>query len=150
MEQTEIKRAGLSDLVEVHFLEQACFASPWPIEILYDDICLYEHPYYILRAGGIAAGYAGMSIVLDEAHIRKICVHKDFRRHGFGRMLMQTLMCEAAKCGAEGMTLEVRRSNQGALTFYQSFGFEMAGVRKNYYEYGEDALILWKHGIDKM
>ncbi len=31
---------------------------------------------------------------------------------------------------------------------YVAFGFEVEGIRKNYYEdTGEDALIMWKKGI---
>ena len=43
------------------------------------------------------------------------------------------------------MTLEVRRSNHGAIALYESFGFKAAGVRPRYYaDNGEDALIMWR------
>jgi hypothetical protein len=48
------------------------------------------------------------------------------------------------------LTLEVRVSNVGAQAMYRQFGFETAGVRKNYYaETNEDALIMWAYDIDK-
>ena len=47
------------------------------------------------------------------------------------------------------MTLEVRISNAPAQALYHRFGFETAGVRKNYYaETNEDALIMWAYDID--
>jgi hypothetical protein len=47
------------------------------------------------------------------------------------------------------MTLEVRMTNVAAQAMYRRFGFETAGVRKNYYaEINEDALIMWAHNID--
>jgi ribosomal protein S18 acetylase RimI-like enzyme len=39
------------------------------------------------------------------------------------------------------MWAEVRRSNHGALAFYQKTGFKIVGVIPNYYE-DEDALIV--------
>jgi len=40
------------------------------------------------------------------------------------------------------VTLEVRRSNAPARALYSSLGFEEAGVRRDYYGRGEDALIM--------
>ena len=43
----------------------------------------------------------------------------------------------------------MRVSNLPAQAMYRRFGFETAGVRKNYYaETNEDALIMWAHDID--
>ena len=43
------------------------------------------------------------------------------------------------------LTLEVRRSNAGAITLYESFGFRSAGVRRRYYaDNGEDAIVMWR------
>jgi hypothetical protein len=42
------------------------------------------------------------------------------------------------------MTLEVRESNAEARALYARFGFEVAGLRKNYYsDLGEDAVVMW-------
>lgn len=140
----EIKRATAADLAEIYGLEVRCFSAPWAIEILYDDICVREHAYYILREDGIAAGYAGMDIVLDEAHIRKICVDESCRKKGYGSMLLQKMTSDAFAKGAMGIMLEVRVSNKAAQALYTSQGFTSSGVRKNYYTDKEDALILWK------
>lgn len=141
----EITRATAADLAEIYGLEVRCFPVPWAIEILYDDICVREHAYYILREDGIAAGYAGMDVVLDEAHIRKICVDESCRRKGYGKLLLQKMMHDAFASGAAGITLEVRVSNEAAQALYASEGFISSGVRKNYYTDKEDALILWKY-----
>ena len=41
------------------------------------------------------------------------------------------------------MTLEVRSSNDSALHLYEKLGFKSVGRRRNYYEDGEDAEIMW-------
>jgi ribosomal-protein-alanine N-acetyltransferase len=46
---------------------------------------------------------------------------------------------------AEVCFLEVRRSNSGAISLYESMGFSVVSERKNYYPNGgnnEDALIM--------
>jgi ribosomal-protein-alanine N-acetyltransferase len=43
------------------------------------------------------------------------------------------------------LTLEVRRSNAGAIALYERLGFRAAGVRRRYYQdNGEDALVMWR------
>jgi ribosomal-protein-alanine N-acetyltransferase len=51
----------------------------------------------------------------------------------------------------EWATLEVKPSNQAALSLYQKFGFIEAGRRRGYYkDTGEDALILWRNGLQTL
>lgn len=143
--KVEISCATAQDLAEIYGLEIRCFTAPWPIEILYNDICVWEHPYYILREDGIAIGYAGMDVVIDEAHIRKICVDAHCRQKGCGTLLLKRMEEDAFFCGAEKIMLEVRASNQAAQALYFSQGFVEGGIRKNYYTDKEDALVLWKY-----
>ena len=59
--------------------------------------------------------------------------------------MLEAIVVEAQRLGAEGLTLEVRRSNIAAQRLYLRAGFREAGVRKNYYTQPvEDALILAK------
>ena len=89
-----------------------------------------------------------MWLILDEAHINNICVHPSYRCRGYGKMLVHRLIRAAYKYGGDSITLEVRKSNLTALTLYNSLGFEEEGVRKGYYQdTGEDAIIMWKQGL---
>ena len=142
--------ADAGDFAEICKLEQACFAAPWPVEVLYEDICANRNRYYLLKDGEQAVGYAGVWMILDEAHINKICVSPAHRGKGYGKYLMQGILESVWRLGADSLTLEVRRSNAAAISMYVDFGFAVEGIRKNYYEdTGEDALIMWKKGIRK-
>jgi ribosomal-protein-alanine N-acetyltransferase len=78
-----------------------------------------------------------------EADLLKIAVGEPFRRMGVGRMLMSHILDSAAQAEVEVCFLEVRQSNQAALSLYRRFGFEECGVRRAYYSSPvEDALIL--------
>lgn len=86
--------------------------------------------------------------ILQEAHITIIAVHPDYRRQGLGQFLLHSLLKDSIKRNLEMATLEVKPSNQAAISLYQKFGFKIAGRRRHYYQdTGEDALILWRGGL---
>ncbi|MBD2465011.1 ribosomal protein S18-alanine N-acetyltransferase [Oscillatoria sp. FACHB-1407] len=88
--------------------------------------------------------------ILEEAHITILAIHPDYQRQGLGQFLLYRLLIAAWQRKLEWVTLEVRVSNQAAIALYQKFGFEIVGQRRNYYpDTGEDALILWRSGIQK-
>lgn len=93
-------------------------------------------------------GFAGMWVVMDEAHITTIGVLPEFRGNGLGEVLLVTLFAEAMRRGAEWITLEVRVSNDSAQALYYKYGFSQQGVRRRYYsDNGEDAYIMWSPAL---
>jgi [ribosomal protein S18]-alanine N-acetyltransferase len=93
-------------------------------------------------------GFAGMWILLDEAHVTTIGVLPDYRGRGLGEMLLIELFEEAMRRGAEWVTLEVRVSNDPAQALYSKYGFTRQGIRRRYYsDNGEDAYIMWSPSI---
>lgn len=88
--------------------------------------------------------------ILEEAHITILAVHPDYQHQGLGQLLLYALLRDAKRRQLEWATLEVKPSNQTALSLYQKFGFTLAGRRQRYYkDTGEDALILWCGGLQK-
>lgn len=86
--------------------------------------------------------------ILDEAHITLLLVHPEHRRQGLASQLLGALLQSARQRGLAWATLEVGVTNTAALTLYQKFGFQTIGTRKGYYQQtGEDALILWRKGL---
>jgi ribosomal-protein-alanine N-acetyltransferase len=83
--------------------------------------------------------------ILEEAHITLLAIHPDYQGQGLGQLLLYALLEDAVKRKLERATLEVRESNQVALSVYKKFGFRVAGKRKKYYQSTEeDALVLWR------
>jgi len=104
--------------------------------------------YMVAVKDGLVVGFAGMWIILDEAHITNIAVHPEYRGFGIGTMLMESLISICKIENVIGITLEVRVSNQRAINLYKKFGFVEEGIRKAYYEDNkEDALIMWKRNF---
>ncbi len=88
--------------------------------------------------------------ILEEAHIIMLAIHPQFQRQGLGQALLWALLKSACDRQLERSTLEVRDSNLAAVSLYKKFGFKEAGRRKRYYEdTGEDALVMWRSGLEK-
>lgn len=93
-------------------------------------------------------GFGCLWAIADEAHITILAIHPEYRRQGLGQALLVALLKSAWQRELKWATLEVRASNQAAISLYQQFGFQEAGRRKRYYQdNGEDALILWRSGL---
>jgi len=89
------------------------------------------------------AGFAGLWLLVDEAHIVNIVVRDSHRRRGVGELLLMHIIKLAMDRGAELITLEVRDSNKIAQSLYKKYGFSIKGIRRNYYlDDKEDAVIM--------
>jgi len=89
------------------------------------------------------AGFAGIWVVTDEAHITNIAVREMYRRQGVGELLVISIMGLAAELNVRFLTLEVRISNVAAQSLYRKYGFSQVGVRRGYYtDNREDAVLM--------
>jgi len=101
-----------------------------------------------LNEQGKTMGYMGMWKVIDEAHITTLAIHPDYRNKGVAQALVISSVENCLEAKIKYITLEVRKSNNAAISLYEKFGFKSLGVRKNYYQdNGEDALIMWTENI---
>ena len=132
------------DVPAVHEIERLSFSTPWPAYAFEQELKGNRLARYIVaRAGERLVGFAGMWLMVDDAHVTTFGVHPDWRRQGIGRQLLLNLIELSVAIGARRMTLEVRPSNESAQALYQAFGFEVAGRRPRYYtDDGEDALVM--------
>jgi ribosomal-protein-alanine N-acetyltransferase len=106
--------------------------------------------YLVGRRGRTVLGYAGLMFVVDEAHITNVAVTTQARRQRIATRLLIELAHAAIQRGCESWTLEVRASSTGAQELYRSFGFVPAGIRQNYYDNVEDAIVMWCHDIQSI
>lgn len=137
----------LKDLDQVMSIEKASYPTPWSRYAFLNELRDNQFAHYYVLEGPRRRllGYAGMWIVLEEAHITNVAVHPEHRGQQLGRTLLQHLMDQAVALGATRMTLEVRVSNEIARDLYLKMGFTPAGVRKGYYiDTREDAIIMWR------
>ncbi len=141
----EVADMTLRDIPEVLEVENLSFPLPWPPNAFRHELTQNRNARYIVaRHEGKIVGYAGLWLMVDEAHITTFAVHPGSRRRRIGQRMLQRLFEIAAEVGAEWLTLEVRVSNLAAQKLYEKYGFRRAGIRRHYYsDNNEDALIMW-------
>jgi len=145
-----VDRMTVDDLIAVHVIERESFSTPWPAQAYREEI---EHNrlahYIVARSGNSIVGFAGIWLLVDEAHITTFATRSAWRRQGIGERLLAALLDLALARGAKEATLEVRPSNIPAKRLYEKFGFKVVGVRPRYYsDNNEDALIMTTDSLD--
>jgi len=138
------REMSFNDINGVVEIESLSFSLPWTAAMFNEEL---NNPiaYYIVAVNEQeVVGYAGMWLIIDEAHITNIAVHPKYRRRNIASTMIRLLIEKAREMNLKAMTLEVRTGNFQAIELYKRFGFRTEGCRKGYYrEDGEDALIMW-------
>ena len=134
------------DIAEVMAVERAAYSAGWPPTSFERELTHNGMARYVVvreAAGGEVAGFAGLWLMVDEAHVVTVAVLPEARRRGLGRALVHGLVVVAQEHGMALATLEVRPSNEAARMLYRRYGFYEVGARKGYYaDNHEDALIM--------
>ena len=136
-----------SHLPELARLEALCLSSPWSENALREELHNPNALFLTALCQGKPAGYVGSLCVLDEGDICNVAVFPEYRRQGAATALLTALIAEGKRRGLAVLMLEVRRSNEGARTFYEKMGFETVGVRKNFYTAPKEDAILMNFNI---
>ncbi|PSB02679.1 ribosomal protein S18-alanine N-acetyltransferase [Merismopedia glauca] len=169
----QFKPLTAADLPAVLELDQLCFSGLWTLEGYQRELASDRSHFLLLSVAhrdGLAnnlsepttvatkiphieitdnlLGIGCFWSIVEESHITLLAIHPKYRRQGLGQMLLYGLLKKAWEEGLERATLEVRAGNQDAISLYAKFGFKLAGKRPRYYQdNNEDALILWRGGL---
>ena len=132
-------------VAQVAELEKICFSDPWSEKSVASELDNALSLWLVAEDDGRVTGYIGSQTVMDESDMMNVAVHPDYRRQGIGEKLVSALVDALKEKGSHCLTLEVRVSNENAISLYKKLDFQQVGLRKNYYHNPkEDALILRK------
>ncbi len=143
---SDIRPMQLEDIDSVMEIEMVSYEFPWK-ETIYKDCLKVGYGCWVLEYAQRIVGYGVMTAAVGEAHILNICIRKDYRRYGLGRILLNHLLEISRIQKAATVFLEVRMSNVAAYHLYEEEGFSEVGLRKGYYptiDGREDAIIMAK------
>ena len=141
-----IRNMTIDDIHAVAEIEKKCFSLPWS-EKSFEDSITRDDTIFLVCEDETITGYIGMYICFDEASITNVAVSPEFRKKGYGEMLVMAAKETAKAAGAESILLEVRVSNEPAISLYKKQGFEELGIRKKFYEHPVEDAIIMKVGI---
>jgi [ribosomal protein S18]-alanine N-acetyltransferase len=139
----EIRRLTYADLPQIVAIERRAFTTPWSLAMFVLELSKPSGICLVACVDEEIAGYVVCSRYDTVWHVMNIAVEPERQRRGIATALMNALL-ERVGDDAQ-VTLEVRRSNVGAVALYERFGFRSGGVRRRYYaDNGEDAVIMWR------
>ena len=143
MTEVFVREMNWRDVPEVLKIERISFSTPWSELAFLKEI---YNPYSVTKVAlldGEVAGYICAGYLLDEGHILNLAVHPDLRRRNIATAVVEKVINELRMKGCRFLFLEVRVSNSSAIQFYERFGFQSVGYRKNYYmQPTEDAVLM--------
>jgi len=140
------------DLLEVVEIEEASGLSRWGWNAYHTEL-MQEGGVLMFVARGLDGeilspnvrikGFIASRLIADELHVNNVAVRSEYHRLGIGCALLDTVLAESRRMGAQLAFLEVRASNAAAQALYTRCGFNITGRRRNYYsEPIEDALVM--------
>lgn len=89
------------------------------------------YKYAVVISGDQKAGYFAYDGKAEkEVFISKLYIHKDFRRRGLGRRILDFISKEARALGCTAMTLSVNKDNSDSIQFYIAYGFQAIKAQK--------------------
>lgn len=142
-----IDRMTKDDLDQVLAIEQASFTMPWSRNLFLSEFRNAPVSLMLVARSSteprVIVGYIVCWIVADELHILDLATEPARRRKG----VAHHLVLAALNCGYDRNVrrafLEVRASNEAALSLYERLGFLRSMVRKGYYDLPvEDAVVM--------
>lgn len=139
----EVRRLTYADLPEVVAIERRAFTSAWSLAMFVLELSKPSGICLAAELEGELSGYLICSRYDTVWHVMNVAVDPGQRRRGIATALLDGVL---ARVGPDAqLTLEVRRSNAGAIALYERFGFRSAGLRRRYYQdNGEDAIVMWR------
>lgn len=146
MQNNEVKifNMTLKDLDLIVNTLESDFDNFWNYNVFKSELQNNNSKYLVAKINNEIVGFAGIILIVDEADISNIVVHKDFRNKKIGSFLLDTLLNLAISLNLKTINLEVRESNIPAIKLYEKYGFEVCGLRKKYYNHSENAILMKK------
>lgn len=139
----QLVQADPESIEQVLQIDLGAGPHPWPESAL--RRALQTGELVLAIADGATVGFLVSQPVLDETTLMHLAVAREHQRQGWGRQMMQGWLAQQRLSGQQRLLLEVRRSNQAAISLYRSLGFDTLGQRRGYYvspEGVEDALVM--------
>lgn len=146
-----------TDAEEIKKLERECGLSPWTIKDYSTEPKREDSLSLVAKMQGKTVGFVISRLIMiqydklveAEIFVFNIAVSKAFRRSGIGKALIKEIIHNSKihRSVSTSIFLEVRESNKTAISFYQSMGFNVIGMRNKFYRNPVDNGLIMKMEI---
>lgn len=128
---------------DVANLQQRCFPDGWNEQMLLSGIDVGNLKGEVVYVNGELVGFLTYSVIDDFAELNDILVAPERRGEKIASFLMERFI-KSVQVVVSKIFLEVRESNEVAISLYKKYGFSKISVRKKYYSDGENAIVMQK------
>ncbi len=152
IEEYAVRPFDRDDIDSVVSINRSCLPENYPAQFF---LGLYLHApksFIVAECSEGICGYImcrierGISSFgrspVKKGHVVSVAVRDEHRHHGIGTKLVEAAMKGMQEYGASEFFLEVRKTNESAISVYEKLNFEIKRVLKGYYRDGEDAYLM--------
>ena len=143
-----IRQMAEEDVAAVAALEAESFSRPWSHDAFYKTLSDDNYIVLVLKEAETLLGYCVLLCTGGEADITNVCTCPAARGKGVATALLSALFAAGQARGVTDFFLEVREGNAPARRLYEKLGFEVIGLRKNYYEEPKENAVLMKYAAE--
>ena len=135
---------GLSEenIYDVCEIEKLSLDTPWGEKEMRKELENKNSHYICIKEDEKTVGYIGVWNIAGEGNITNVAVHPDYRRKGYGKILVEKMKDYAKTEDFYFLTLEVNENNINAYNLYKKCGFYEIGRRRKYYHNTYDAILM--------
>lgn len=148
-----LRRFKPDDLEKVMHINQVCLPENYSTFFFMEIYERYPETFVVAEIGDEVVGYImcrietglpdfGLLGITKRGHVISIAVLPESQRKGIGEALIREAMVHMRLYKAKDCFLEVRVSNDPAISLYKKLGFETSRTVRGYYADGEDAAIM--------
>lgn len=133
-----INRSCLPENYPDHFFMGLHYHAPQAFLIALDPEHIFGYIMCRIERGISTFG----KMPVKKGHIVSVAVLHEIRHKGIGTALIKAGMKGVQSYGASEIFLEVRKTNEEAISVYEKLDFDIKRVLKGYYRDGEDAYLM--------
>lgn len=152
-EKLSLRQFDAHDLESVIEINRASLAENYAGFFFIDTYRSCPAGFILAEVGGRIVGYImcrvehGFSDIrrlkfVRKGHIISVAVLPEFRRNGVASELVKQALKALREADAEECYLEVRSTNDTAISLYYKLGFSLARKVAHYYADGAEALVM--------
>jgi ribosomal-protein-alanine N-acetyltransferase len=149
----ELRRCDREDIDTVIQINARTLPEHYSDYFYFEILSEFPETFIVAELAGEVVGYIMCRSEYGFSHLKKlglarrghvisIAVLEEHRGKGIGTRLITMAHEELSKKSASECYLEVRVSNHGAITLYESLGYKATSRLEAYYKDGEPALLM--------
>ena len=137
-----ISEGCIENIQEIYTLEKQIFKEEaWTLKMLQFELSNSKiSRTLIIQEGSFILGYCMFRMFARECQILNFGVLPQRQQEGIASILLTKILKNLTRNSS--VFLEVKKSNFPAINLYKKHGFNIFGIRNNYYKDGASALLM--------